>query len=315
MALEPVKSLDVMVAGELYVDQIMSGFKCWPQPGQEAFAKEFYRETGGAAITARGLAKLGSRTGIFGVAGADSGPWLMDQLRQCGVDTQGICFDSSEPTGLTVAISAPEERALFTYSGANCRFPAALLDAARARQFLCSRHVHLACAPAVDTARELIGDIRANGCSVSLDTGWHEEWLGHPRVLQILRLVDIFLPNEMEARRITGEQAVESGLRCFAEAGIKRVALKLGPLGAALLWDSEVYFAGPHPVTAVDTTGAGDCFDAGFLHAWLKGESPEQCLRTANVCGALSTEARGGIAGFPSANRLHQELKGQSCAK
>jgi sugar/nucleoside kinase (ribokinase family) len=87
------------------------------------------------------------------------------------------------------------------------------------------------------------------------------------------------------------------------------VALKLGARGAALLWDGEILFEPPLPVTARDTTGAGDCFDAGFLHAWLKGEPPRQCLRVANVCGALSTEAYGGIEGFPTPERLRHALE------
>jgi sugar/nucleoside kinase (ribokinase family) len=155
----------------------------------------------------------------------------------------------------------------------------------------------------------LFAAIRENGCTISLDAGWHEEWLGDPRLLTILPLADIFFPNEAEAQRITGESGPVEMLRRFSERGVRRVALKLGPGGAGLLWDGEIFWSGPRCVTPVDTTGAGDCFDAGFLYAWLKGDSPEMCLRTANVCGALSTETYGGIEGFPNPKRLAEELK------
>src|SRR5262249_23465217 len=104
-------------------------------------------------------------------------------------------------------------------------------------------------------------------------------------------------------------------LRRLEEAGVRRVALKLDSRGAALLWEGEIRFQAPPAVTPVDTTGAGDCFDAGFLHAWLSGASPEHCLHTSVICGALSTEAHGGIAAFPSAARVESELIRTECGK
>src|SRR5204862_6920381 len=127
--------------------------------------------------------------------------------------------------------------------------------------------------------------------------------------LAALRWIDIFLPNEIEAARLTGETDPEQCLQKLAAAGVKRVALKLGARGAALLWDGKILFDAPPAVTPVDPTGAGDCFDAGLLHTWLKGASPAQLLRAGNICGACSTEALGRIAGFPSAARLGRELK------
>jgi sugar/nucleoside kinase (ribokinase family) len=97
-------------------------------------------------------------------------------------------------------------------------------------------------------------------------------------------------------------------LQRFAGAGAPCVALKLGPEGSAILHKGAVLRAGPRKTTPVETTGAGDCFDAGFLYAWLRGETPARCLAAGNICGALSTQAYGGIAGFPSHERLMMEL-------
>jgi ribokinase len=314
--LKQPKKLDVMVAGDLFLDVILSGFSSWPEPGQESVAEEFCREIGGgAAITACGLAKLGSRTGVLGVLGADVGHWIVERLHKCSIDTTGIRYDIDEPTAITVAISSPADRAFFTYLGANRLFPHTLMEAATEHHLSHARHVHLACAPELDTAAEMLLALQQNDCSISLDVGWHEAWLSDPRAIRILSHLDLFFPNEQEAARMTGEDDWEKILRCFAQTGIHAVALKLGAQGAALLWNGQIMRAEEYPVDPVDTTGAGDCFDAGFLHAWLKGCDPETCLRAGTICGALSTQALGGLAAFPAPEELQAAMKGMPCAR
>jgi sugar/nucleoside kinase (ribokinase family) len=306
------RAFDAIVAGELYIDLILSGFEFWPQPGQEAFAKEFHRGAGGgAATTARTLAMLGSRAAVLGIVGHD-GDWLLQQFERSQVDISLITRDSTEPTAFTVAVSTPEDRSFLTYPGANRGFPAAIAEAAAAKVLTQAAHVHLAYPPELSTARDLLAAIRANGCTVSLDVGWHEDWLRDSRLPDLLPLLDAFFPNEAEAFAITRENEPETVLRWFAEAGLRRVALKLGARGAALFWDGEIWFDVPPRVTCVDTTGAGDCFNGGFLHSWLMGDAPAICLRTANVCGALSTEAYGGAAGLADRTRFHEILRARS---
>jgi len=304
-----MKTLDVIVGGDLFVDLILSGFDTWPQPGTEAVAAEFHRDVGGgAAISSCGLAKLGSRTAVLGAVGQDNGDWLVDRLKKLGVITSQVRFDPVEPTAVTVAISTPAERSFLTYRGSNRLFPAMLADAVSSGQLAHTRHLHLTCAPDLDTSVELFAAIRAQGCSISLDVGWHEDWLSHPRALALLPMLDIFFPNESEARRMTGETGVEKILHKLASAGARRVALKLGLDGAVLLWDGDILRVKPYPVKSVDTTGAGDCFNAGFLHFWLRGASPLTCLNAGNFCGAASTEAYGGVNGFPAPERVKLEL-------
>jgi sugar/nucleoside kinase (ribokinase family) len=307
----------VIAAGELFIDLILSGFEGWPEPGKEIFAKHFQREIGGGPmITACGLAKLGSRSSVLGVAGTDTADWLVNRLHSNGVDTSLIQLDPAEPTAFTVIATGPHDRAFLSYAGANRGFEDSLRHAAKSKSLSAFCHVHLAYAPAIDSAAELLRDIHENGCTISLDVGWREEWLRHSRALIVLRDIDLFFPNELEAQSLTGERDPVQILNIFAQAGLSRVGLKLGALGAALLWDRELYFTGPYPVSPVDTTGAGDCFNAGFLHAWLEAQDPETCLRAANLCGAISTEAYGGIAGFPTPERLAAALaQGESCAK
>jgi sugar/nucleoside kinase (ribokinase family) len=301
--------VDAVVAGELYTDLILSGFDFWPQPGQEAFAREFRREIGGgAAITACGLGTLGTRAAVFGLVGADHCDWIAQRLAERCVSAQRLVVDATEPTGFTVAVTAPRDRAFFTYAGANRGFPQALAEAAAAHT-LDARHLHLGFAPDWGTAGQLFDDIHESGCTVSLDAGWHEPWLADARALETLGKVDIFFPNETEAALITGETDPERMLRRFAEAGLRCVALKLGAHGAALLDGGKTTFAQPLAIMPRDTTGAGDCFDAGFLDAWLRGQPPDRCLHAGNICGGLSCEAYGGIEGFPGRDRLEREME------
>lgn len=303
------RELDVIVAGEVYVDLILSGFDAWPQLGQEAFAKEYRREIGGGtAITACGLATLGSRTTVLAVLGSEDGQWLVQRLASYGVDTSRLQFEADEPTGFSLVAAMNHDRAFLTYPGANRMFEQALREAMNTVQVALARHIHLAYAPRLDNAATLLRNIHSHGCTVSLDMGWHDKWLSDPRAVEILPYVDIFFPNEVEANRLTGKTDPTSILETFRSAGAKCVTLKLGPQGGALLWEGTIMFAPALAVTPVDTTGAGDCFNAGFLHAWLTGYAPGDCLRAANICGALSTESYGGIEGFPSQERFQREM-------
>lgn len=306
---------DVLVAGELYVDLILSGFDFWPLPGQEAFARTFWKEIGGgAAITASGLAVLGERTGVCGMVGSDYGAWMADRFHEHGVETDYLELHATEPTGLTVAITTPYDRAFLTYSGANRGFMESFCDEAAAGRIE-ARHVHIAAAPDWDVTNELIDHLHRSGCTVSVDAGWHEPWLTDRRALPTLAKVDIFMPNETEAARMTGAHDPRGILRRFADAGLRCVALKLGGAGSALLCDGEIIFGAAPVVTPVDTTGAGDCFDAGFLHSWLRGERPEAWLCAGNICGGLSCEAYGGLNGFPTPERLAREMELHSCER
>lgn len=303
------RQLDVLVVGDLFIELVMSGFPSWPQSGEEAFAESFCREVGGgAAITACGLAKLGARVGIFGSVGKEDGHWVLNKLTALGIATSTIHLDDREPTALTVSVSGPSDRAYLTYMGANRRLSELLGKAVSATELSLARHIHLACAPDPATVGDLFRTLAEQGCSLSADIGWHPEWLADPRCRKALHTVDVFFPNEREASHMTGGNDPEKMLEVLGDEGFRKVALKLGADGAALLWDGEIMFQKASPVESVDTTGAGDCFDAGFLDAWLRGDAPQKCLRAGTVCGALSTRALGGISGFPGRAELESTI-------
>ena len=301
----PHSKAGVSVIGELFVDEIFSEFGTYPKLGEEVFARKFRREVGGgAAITACSLAKLGVQVRVFGTVGKTDGKWVVDRLAAFGVDCSGIEFVPNEQTGLTVSASTREDRAFFTHYGANNHLPGLRQRLQGSKALTGSKHVHFACAPESELDSPLFAALTRKPCTISIDVQSHVSWLTRPESVNILKQCDIFFPNEREGCWVASALESHDVLVRLRDKGIKGVGLKLGAKGAALLWKGKQYLADAYPVETVDTTGAGDCFDAGFIFALLRGNTPERCLRVANLCGALSTRALGGIEGSPTLDEL-----------
>lgn len=290
--------IDVIAAGDVFLDLIFSGFASLPSLGEEAFAKRLDREIGGgASITACGLARLGLRTSLLSSVGRDDSTWLRTRLKDYGVDDSLLQPHASEPTATSVSISTDTDRLFYTYQGAN-----AYLDI-RPQTLPRARCMHLALRPQNNAAR-IIEELQARNFLVTLDVGWHPDWLQDQANRLCLRAVDAFFPNEKEAFVITGETDPVAALRRFEQMKLSRVALKRGSAGASLLWHGEIFHCPAWPVQCIDTTGAGDCFNAGFLAGWLAGEDPVECLQIAVFCGSQSTRVAGGPGGFPEKESL-----------
>lgn len=303
------KIWDVVVVGDFFMDVVMTGFYRMPQLSEEVFANALRHEIGGgAAITSCGLARLGLNVAVLGVVGRDDGMWLAKRLIAAGVNASGLEHHPTEPSGVTVSVSTHEDRAFFTYYGANEQLPRLIREPAARALMTEAHHVHFACAPDPVLDSGLFEELHAHGCRVSIDVGWHESWLTDLDSLMLLREGDMFFPNEREGQLMTGETEPEEIVRVMAERGIRNIALKLGAKGALMYRDGKTLRCASYPVRAIDTTGAGDCFDAGFIYAWVMGEPAEICLRHATICGALSTRELGGLAGFPTKEELEEAL-------
>jgi len=300
-------SPEVIVIGEFFIDEVLSGFQSLPKLGEESFARRLNREVGGgAAITACGLAKLGVRVAVLGAVGASDCDFVLKRLTDCGVDCSGLERDPEEPTGLTVSVSTREDRAFFSYYGANRQLRRVLRQRSTLQTSRKARHVHFACTPDSELDAELLLALRRARCRISVDVQSHISWLTRLDSLNILRNCDIFFPNEREAEWVSGHEGTHKILRALRDKGLRGVGLKLGGKGAALLWRKRELLTDAFPVETVDTTGAGDCFNAGFIYAWLRGKRPQVSLEIANICGALSTRMPGGVAGFPSLTELRK---------
>lgn len=298
-----MSNCDVAVVGEIYVDHIFTGFGVWPQPGEEVFTRQYKKEIGGGATnTACGLGRLGRTVTLVGAIGLADARWFESRLREFGVMADDLAKTNGE-TGVTVSVSMREDRSFFTYVGENDNLVSMLRSETVFDCLRRARHVHFAMPLERDLARHLLPSLRAAGCTTSLDVGFSEEWLRSPDSLDVCRLIDYFLPNEREASLLCNGDAVK--YLSFAQRnGFRKAVVKLGASGAAMLADGVEHSVTSPLVEVIDTTGAGDAFDAGIIDALLDDAEPEDCLRRACICGALSTRAAGALSTLPIREEL-----------
>jgi sugar/nucleoside kinase (ribokinase family) len=286
----------VLCAGEINVDLVLQGYTEFPVPGKEVLVQDFAMVLGSAtAIMAMGLARLGTPVAFAGRVGEDAfGAFCLEQLASRGLDLSRVIRGGGVKTGLTVAITHPLDRALVTYLGAISALTGK--DVPTASMAGC-HHLHSSSFFFQEGLRpdfpDLFARARKVGLTTSLDTGYdsHETWDGGLR--ETLAHTDLFFPNEVELAAITGTDDPVEGLRRL-ENGTTRVVAKLGANGAMTLDGGRAVHVPAYAVTPIATTGAGDSFNAGFLHRWLQGAPVVECLRLGAACGALSTLGLGG---------------------
>lgn len=288
--------MKILVAGELNLDLILQNYLSFPALGQETLVEDITLTLGSSgAICAAGLAKLGNEVSFTGKLGCDSwGDACLEFLAKLGVESSRVVRDPAVKTGITVSISGPRDRAMVTYLGAMEAMHAAEIAAPGWDSL---NHLHVSSIFLQRALRpdllQLLAQAHAHGLTTSIDPGFdpQEKW-GYD-VIHTLAEVDVFLPNEIELAGITGLTDSEAALRALANGRTLTVA-KLGRNGCATLEDGKLVTVPAFPVQAVDTTGAGDSFNAGFLHAWLRKSPLRDALRFAAACGAISTLASGG---------------------
>ena len=288
----------IVIAGEINVDLIFAGVPGLPQFGQETLAQSYVQCPGSSSmILAMGLARLGDPVRFVGRCGNDQwGEYCIGALRAGGIDTSAVIADANLRTGVTVAISSATDRALVTWPGAIAELGA---DDVTEAMLADAQHLHVSSYYLQTKLRPRLGELfaraRAAGLTTSFDPGSDPEQRWGRELIDVLRHVDVFMPNQSEACAIGGVDTPEDALRVFAN-GATRSVIKTGSRGAITLEGGDVLFVPAYTTQAVDTTGAGDSFNSGFLHAWLRGLSPRDCLRWGNACGALSTRGVGGTA-------------------
>jgi sugar/nucleoside kinase (ribokinase family) len=286
----------VLVVGELNVDLILQGYRTFPTPGREVVVDDLVTTIGSAsAICAMGLARLGRPVMFLSVVGTDQwGHYCIDALQRAGVDASRVRRDPGLKTGITVSIASRRDRALVSFLGSAGALRSE--DVTDADLSACD-HLHASSYFLQERLRpgfaDLFGRAQARGLSTSLDPGFDPGETWGRDLVDTLRAVDVFLPNEVELFGITSECNPEAALRLL-ENGRTRVVAKLGAAGCLTLDRGHAVRVPAFPVDAVDTTGAGDSFDAGFLHAWLSERPIVECLRWGAACGSLSTRGLGG---------------------
>jgi sugar/nucleoside kinase (ribokinase family) len=294
--------LDLLVIGEINPDLILRGNDVAPAFGQaEKLVEDATLVPGSSSvIVACGAARLGLRVGFCGLVGDDLfGRFMLDAMNQRGIDTTGCVVDPSVSTGFSVILARRDgDRAILTYPGS---IPLLTADQVDPDLLQATRHVHAGSFFLLDGLRPdlpaLFHAARAGGATTSLDTNWDPSGMWDANA--ILRETDVFLPNEAEAQAISGRVSADAAIEALAGL-VPTVAVKRGGAGAVARRGAERAEALPLAVQVVDTVGAGDSFDAGFLAGHLLGYSLHESLQLAVACGSLSTRAAGGTAAQPA---------------
>jgi sugar/nucleoside kinase (ribokinase family) len=286
----------VLVVGEINVDLVFKGLGGTPTPGQEVLADDMLMTPGSSSmICAMGLARLGDGVTFHGKLGDDPwGHYCLHALRDAGIDVGSLRPDASLRTGVTVSLSTRQDRALVTYAGAIASLRADDVDDALLAQ---ADHLHVSSFYLQEALRPqckaLFERARAAGLTTSLDPGFDPRRIWGADLIDTLQAVDLFLPNEDELLAVTGRDSLADALHALAN-NRTRTVVKRGRLGCVTLDNGGLLNVPAYDVDAVDSTGAGDSFDAGFLHAWLRDMPLHDCLRWGSACGSLSTRGIGG---------------------
>ncbi|HEY2576216.1 MAG TPA: sugar kinase [Streptosporangiaceae bacterium] len=292
---------DLVVVGDCNPDILVAGGDVTPEFGQrEKLVEQISLVIGGsAAITAVAAARLGLRVALVAAVGDDPvGRFLLGQLTAEGVDVSVMAVRPGFPTGATVALSRGQDRAILTATGAMTLLTAADVPVALLAG---AKHLHVGSYFLVERSlgpglAELFARARAAGVTTSLDTNWDpsERW-GGDQLGGILAQTDVLMPNEAEALRISGAGTLAEAVAVLTAAGA-RLAVKCGADGALCVDGAggAQHTVVLPPVEAVDTTGAGDCFNAGMITGLLRGLDLPRAAALGCAVAAASTRALGG---------------------
>ena len=306
-----MKRPQVLVIGELNVDIVATGLRGFPEMGAEILAQDCELSLGSAsAIFAVGMSKLGHNVTFVSQVGRDSfGDFCIAKLKQLGVATSNVARKREEKTGVTLSLSGKTDRALITYPGA-----IASLTADRVNDSLLKKHDHLHLTSYYLQKRlqpsfgEILQRAKALGLTTSFDPNSDPRDRWNSKIDSVLKYTDVLFVNEREAIKLTRAKTARAALKMLGGKA-PCVVVKRGAKGAIAIQNNETFTDSGFRVNAVDTTGAGDSFDAGFLFAYLRKQAVAECLRFGNACGALSATSIGGTAGQPNQAELQEFIR------
>jgi len=301
------RRFDVTLAGDANLDIVLYGLPEDLPLERELLAGGIaIRPGGSAAITAHNLAALGNSVGfVTTAAGDEMGRLCQMELAQAGVDISRSVPVNQVQTGVTVLLQHEHRRHMFTYAGATFHLAYGDLDLdylADARHFhMASYYLQRSLTPQIP---ELFAALKQAGLTISLDPNDDpaQEW--DRCILEALPFVDVLMPNERETCLLAGEPDLDKAIATL-RALVPLLVVKRGIEGASAYSGTQSWHAASRPVEVVDAVGAGDSFNAGFLHAWMRGWPIEQALACGNLAGAWSTTASGGTSAFREPASLH----------
>jgi sugar/nucleoside kinase (ribokinase family) len=294
---------DVTVIGELNLDLILSGLPAELNLEREHLAKDLSITLGSSsAIFAHNLASLGNKVGFSSSIGSDPfGEICLERLAEGSVDLSQVRRVPDKITGLTVILPQGKQRYILTYPGTMFELSEKDLDL---DYVFSAKHLHVSSYFLLKGLQPSLADIfrkaKAAGLTTSLDTNDDPADRWSPGVQELFQYVDVLLPNEREACKLAGVDDAEQAAETLSKK-VAMVVIKRGSRGVLAQVSKERFVAMPPVVEAIDHVGAGDSFDAGFVHQYIRGATIEDCLAYGNIVGALSVTRPGGTEAFRDA--------------
>jgi sugar/nucleoside kinase (ribokinase family) len=295
-------SAEVLCAGIVVADHVSTPISDLPRAGELVMADRLILTIGGCAANAAvDLVKMGVRAAVVGRVGGDAfGRIVADMLREHGVDVSSLNVSSQADTSQTLIVNVVGEDRRFIHTfGANAEFRASDIPAervARCRVLYVGGYLLMPEMRGEELA-SVFATARKVGAKTVLDVGVPRPGEYLSKLEPLLPHVDVFTPNEDEAREITGETDPVKQADVFRRLGAKAVAITMGGDGAVLVTESVRLRADVYPVDFVDGSGGGDAFDAGYIYGLLQGLDAEGCLRVASALGASCVRAIGTTPG------------------
>jgi sugar/nucleoside kinase (ribokinase family) len=287
-----MKKYDILVVGDYCLDFIFTGLESMPELGKEIVGSGFIQTPGGACNSVIAMQRLGLKVGWLTNFGKDDySKFILGEIRKEGISEEYFMFHDRPHRKVTVSLSYPHERAFIAYYDPDplvtseiCNLPKASGKALYVPGFYLGRELDLLL-PLIKTKKwKLIMDGNTNEAHT----------LKEKRVVKVLKALDVFLCNAREARSLTGEQDLEIAIRILGKL-VPEVVIKNGAEGSIGWQAGQITLAPAINVKPIDTTGAGDCFDAGFIKIWISGGTQMEALKWGNIVGGLSTTASGGV--------------------
>jgi sugar/nucleoside kinase (ribokinase family) len=306
------KGVEVIVVGELNVDLILNQIEGFPEVGKEKLVGEMTLTLGSSsAIFASNLSSFGTKVSFLGKIGDDIfGNLVIQSLTSGNVQTDLIVRDKNLKTGATIVLNYDEDRAMITHAGAMEKLN---IDDVSSDKLSTARHLHFSSyflQPGIrkDVSRmfEMAKDL---GLTTSFDAQWDPDEKWDLDLKAILPNVDVFLPNQQELFHLTGMNTIDEAFENIQDFA-NTVVVKRGNAGSIVLADGNKYSKEPFlNRNVIDAIGAGDSFNAGFIHKYINGASIIECQTFGNLMGAISTTAAGGTAAFRNYDSMVKTAK------
>lgn len=306
MAVNNNSPYDVVVfePGAMFLDLIFEGLPQMPALGKEIFARNLTLAPGGAYNATVAMARLGMKVAIVTQIGTDliSG-YLESRLKKEHVDCSHLIRINGDARAITVSLTFPKDRAFVSYVDreSSYDFPENLLNPDKTKCIMLTQMAE------DEQMVELAIKARKAGVKVAMDMHLPWENINNERVRHILSQVDVILPNADEAKLVSAEDNVDDALKALLK--YTDVVIKDGPDGALSYENEKTVRLQPIETSVVDTTGAGDNFNAGFLSGWINGISRKECIARGNVCAGLSVRYAGANEGSPDAEKMDEIIQ------